>query len=69
MQDWLGLDADCRMNIPSHPEDNWTWRLERNAATPELAAKIAELIEVADRDPQSSHRGQTNGSAQEEFAA
>lgn len=69
MQDWLGLDADCRMNIPSHPEDNWTWRLERNAATPELAGKIAELIEVADRDPQSSHRGQGNGNMQEEFAA
>jgi hypothetical protein len=43
--------------------------LERNAATPELAAKIAEVIEVADRDPARSHQGHTSGGAQEEFAA
>jgi 4-alpha-glucanotransferase len=70
MQDWLGLDSDCRMNIPSHPEDNWTWRLSKDAIRPELVKKIAELIEVSDRDPQTSapvehsHRKVT-----EEFAA
>jgi len=25
LQDIFGLDSDCRMNIPSHPEGNWTW--------------------------------------------
>jgi len=70
MQDWLGLDADCRMNIPSRPNDNWTWRLETNAITPQLTKKIAELIEVADRDPRTSQSGQgQDGNIQEEFAA
>jgi 4-alpha-glucanotransferase len=70
MQDWLGLDASCRMNIPSRPDDNWTWRLERNAITPELAKKIAELIDVADRDPLGSRLPEPgNGREQEEFSA
>jgi len=68
MQDWLGLDGDCRMNIPSRPNDNWAWRLEKNAITPDLVHKIAQLIGVADRDPvaqATSHKQH----AQEEFAA
>jgi len=64
------LDASCRMNIPSRPDDNWTWRLERNAITPELAKKIAELIDVADRDPLGSRLPEPgNGREQEEFSA
>jgi 4-alpha-glucanotransferase len=69
MQDWLGLDADCRMNIPSHPENNWTWRLEKNAIRPELIQKIAILIEIADRDPVSQHASENNKEVLEEFAA
>ncbi|HWC16741.1 MAG TPA: 4-alpha-glucanotransferase [Terriglobales bacterium] len=70
MQDWLGLDADCRMNIPSRPEENWTWRLEKDAINPELIKKISELIEVADRDPVASRSAQQmSDDAQEEFAA
>lgn len=67
MQDWLGLDADCRMNIPSHPEDNWTWRLERNAITPDLTQKIEQLIGVSDRDPVGATQFQAK--QQKEFAA
>jgi 4-alpha-glucanotransferase len=55
------------MNIPSHPEDNWTWRMERNAITPELTRKIAQLIEVSDRDPVGA--GQSKPKPKEEFAA
>ena len=50
VQDVLGLDSDARMNIPSKPGGNWTWRLSRGALTPELAEKLALLTEVTDRD-------------------
>jgi 4-alpha-glucanotransferase len=70
MQDWLGLDASCRMNIPSRPSDNWTWRLEKRAITPELVKRIAKLIDVADRDPMAAvPAAQRTQATQEEFAA
>lgn len=69
MQDWLGLDSDCRMNIPSRPNDNWAWRLKKDVITPELIAKIAGLIGVADRDPVSSAQTQQGQAVREEFAA
>jgi len=68
MQDWLGLDSNCRMNIPSRPDDNWTWRLEKNAVTPELVTGIGELIGVADRDLAESARAQAIHT-EEDFAA
>ncbi|MBV9436559.1 MAG: 4-alpha-glucanotransferase, partial [Acidobacteria bacterium] len=68
MQDWLGLDSDCRMNIPSRPEENWTWRLEKNAITPKLTARIRNLVEVTDRDPMPATQ-QGRHAPQEEFAA
>jgi 4-alpha-glucanotransferase len=70
MQDWLGLDSDCRMNIPSRPEDNWTWRLSSDAINPELAKRIADFIEVADRDSRASAAvQQSHGKVTEQFAA
>ena len=51
VQDVMGLDSDCRMNIPSKPGGNWSWRLNRGSLTPELAAKLALLTEVTDREP------------------
>jgi 4-alpha-glucanotransferase len=50
LQDLLGLDSDARMNVPSKPGGNWTWRLDRGALTPELANKLALLTEVTDRE-------------------
>lgn len=38
------------MNIPARPENNWTWRMGPEAATPDLAQKLAALAEVTDRD-------------------
>ena len=67
MQDWLGLGSDCRMNVPSKPDGNWTWRLEKDAISPELASQIAALIDVTDRD--SAGRTQGTEAALEEFAA
>jgi 4-alpha-glucanotransferase len=68
MQDWLGLGSDCRMNVPSQPDHNWSWRLEKNAIAPDVISRIASLIEVTDRDlaggPPANQTAQ-----QEEFAA
>ena len=50
VQDVLGLDSDARMNIPSKPGGNWTWRLHKGALTQELADKLALLTVVTDRD-------------------
>jgi 4-alpha-glucanotransferase len=49
-QDVLGLDSDARMNVPSQTVGSWAWRLHAGALTPELAAKLATLVEITDRD-------------------
>ena len=49
MQDALGLGSEARMNIPSHADGNWGWRLLANQLTPELAKQLAELTVVTDR--------------------
>lgn len=43
MQDYLGLDAQSRMNIPSTLGCNWKWRLLPGRCTEELAAKIRRM--------------------------
>ncbi|MFP5230193.1 MAG: 4-alpha-glucanotransferase [Acidobacteriota bacterium] len=50
VQDILELGSEARMNIPSRPEGNWSWRCPENALTPELAQKLGALTEVTDRD-------------------
>ncbi len=45
-----GLDSDARMNVPSKPGGNWSWRLRKGSLTQELANKMAALTEVTDRD-------------------
>jgi len=50
VQDILELGADARMNMPSSSGDNWSWRCAPGALTPDLAAKLAAIAEVADRD-------------------
>ncbi|HEV2113466.1 MAG TPA: 4-alpha-glucanotransferase, partial [Terriglobales bacterium] len=49
MQDALGLGTEARMNIPSHADGNWRWRLLPGQLTPALAQKLAELARVSDR--------------------
>jgi len=49
-QDLLELGSEARMNTPSVPAGNWSWRAPESSWTPELAAKLAALVEVADRD-------------------
>jgi 4-alpha-glucanotransferase len=68
LQDVLGLDSDSRMNIPSYPEGNWTWRYQPDALTKELAAKLALLTDTADRAPSRSSE-QSHGETRENFSA
>lgn len=49
MQDLLGLGAEGRINVPSTLGGNWCWRMEAGAATPELAERLAHLMDVYER--------------------
>ena len=73
VQDVLGLDSDARMNIPSRIDGNWGWRLRGGQLTPELAEKLAMLVEVTDRDEcvtePSAHGKNSDGKVGEHFAA
>jgi 4-alpha-glucanotransferase len=50
IQDVLGLDSTARMNVPSKTLGNWSWRLRRGELSEELAARLARLVELTDRD-------------------
>ena len=50
VQDVLGLGSEARMNVPSAANGNWSWRMQADSLTLELAEKLAELAEVTDRD-------------------
>ena len=49
-QDLLELGSEARMNTPAVPAGNWSWRAPEACWTPELAARLAALAEVTDRD-------------------
>jgi 4-alpha-glucanotransferase len=49
-QDLLELGATARMNTPAVAGGNWHWRAPQASWTPELAARLAALVEVTDRD-------------------
>jgi 4-alpha-glucanotransferase len=54
-QDLLELGAEARMNTPSVPAGNWSWRAPAGAfnngtSSAEIAARLAALAEVTDRD-------------------
>jgi 4-alpha-glucanotransferase len=50
LQDALGLGSEGRMNVPSRPDGNWTWRFSPDALAPHIAERLAMLAEVTDRD-------------------
>jgi 4-alpha-glucanotransferase len=50
VQDILELGGEARMNVPSRPEGNWSWRCPENVLTPALAEKLAALAAATDRD-------------------
>jgi 4-alpha-glucanotransferase len=49
-QDLLELGSRARMNTPAVAAGNWNWRAPAAAWTHELAARLAALAEVTDRD-------------------
>jgi 4-alpha-glucanotransferase len=50
MQDILRLGSEARMNTPSNRMGNWGWRFAQSSLRPEMAAELAELMELTDRD-------------------
>jgi 4-alpha-glucanotransferase len=55
MQDVLGLGGEARMNVPGLVDErNWSWRLEPDVLTPELAARMREATAEAGRLPAAS---------------
>lgn len=51
MQDFLGLGSESRINTPGVAGGNWRWRLQQEQITPEITAKVAEMVAAADRQP------------------
>ena len=49
MQDFLNLGKEAIMNRPSTATGNWTWRMQKDAATAEVAKEIKELNELYGR--------------------
>ena len=50
LQDVLHLGGEARMNVPSAPSGNWTWRYAPDALHPDFATKLAAIMEMTDRD-------------------
>jgi 4-alpha-glucanotransferase len=52
MQDVLGLGSEARMNTPGTVgPQNWSWRMQKGALTPELAARLREATKASHRLP------------------
>ncbi|EQB87587.1 4-alpha-glucanotransferase [Clostridium punense] len=49
MQDYLGLEDEGRMNIPSTLGGNWQWRVKKEALTEALAEKINKITKLYGR--------------------
>jgi 4-alpha-glucanotransferase len=50
VQDLLGLASEGRMNTPAVPQGNWSWRASEGNWDGELAARLASIVDVTDRD-------------------
>ncbi|MGC9292834.1 MAG: 4-alpha-glucanotransferase [Acidobacteriaceae bacterium] len=61
LQDLLGLDSTARMNTPAQPAGNWAWRYAPDALRPELAEKLAALMEMTDRDRAAGQKKSQDG--------
>lgn len=44
MQDILGLSSDARMNLPGTAHGNWSWRMQPDRLTTDLAAEFGALL-------------------------
>lgn len=52
MQDFLSLDKNCRMNIPSTKENNWRWHMNNDYNLDFVTSnKIKRIVETFKRQP------------------
>jgi 4-alpha-glucanotransferase len=49
-QDLLELGSEARMNTPAVPSGNWSWRAPEGSWSLQLAARLAALVDVTDRE-------------------
>lgn len=49
MQDILGLDQSCRMNVPGQTHDNWLWRLLPGQITKKVQERLTRYTREARR--------------------
>ena len=49
IQDYLGLGAEARINVPGVAEDNWQWRMRSGALTEALAEEIHAMTKAYSR--------------------
>ena len=49
LQDYLGLGAEARMNVPGVADGNWKWRLTSGHLTDELAEEIHAMTAAYSR--------------------
>lgn len=49
LQDFLSLGTEARMNTPGVEAGNWRWRFRWDQITPEVVARVAELVERTHR--------------------
>ncbi|MEL6581101.1 MAG: 4-alpha-glucanotransferase [Cyanobacteria bacterium J06621_12] len=52
-QDILGLGTDAKMNTPSQPTGNWSWRCRAEAFNDELSGRLKYLTYLYGRTPQN----------------
>jgi 4-alpha-glucanotransferase len=57
VQDLLELGSEARMNTPAVPHGNWSWRVPEGSWTKELAARLAKIVDVTDRDNDPINQG------------
>jgi 4-alpha-glucanotransferase len=59
-QDLLELGSEARMNRPAIADGNWSWRAPAACWTDELAQRLADLVEVTDRENDPLEGGKRN---------
>ena len=64
-QDLLELGSEARMNTPAVAAGNWSWRAPEGCWKPELAARLAALAEVTDRDNDPLREAEEKRSSEE----
>jgi 4-alpha-glucanotransferase len=49
LQDLLGLGSEARMNVPGRADGNWRWRFRWEQLTPEITARMRDLVTLYGR--------------------